>query len=105
MSETNNKTKNNPAIACGDIKLDEKEGIILDQGKYGPSKTEINQLAGMEIKFEEESMVTNETEDGRIAMMDKKTGTIMGYLDDDGTINRKLTEMDKKKAREEGPEI
>lgn len=99
MSDTKNKS--NAAIACGDMKIKEDgKGIILDQENYGPSKNEINQLAGMEIKFEEECIITNETENGEIAVIDKKTGSIIGHIDANGTINRKLEAMDKKQERE-----
>lgn len=101
MSDTKNKS--NTAVACGELKTDEKKVISIENGLYGPSKNEINQLAGMEIKFDEESIVTNETPDGRTAMIDKKTGNVIGYLDSDGTINRKLTEQDRntRKATED----
>ena len=101
MSETNKKTKNNPAIACADIKTDGKQ-LIIEQGKYGPSRDDINELAGIEIKLED-ATVTNETPEGRIAVRDEKTGDVIGYLDNDGTIKRKLGEIDKSK-KEEGPE-
>ena len=64
MSDTK---KSNAAIACGDMKLkDDGKGIIIDQGNYGPSKNEINQLAGMEIKFDEEyrKKLEKEAEEG-----------------------------------------
>ena len=95
MSDTRNKS--NTAIACGDIKLKGK-GIIIDQGKYGPSRNDINQLAGIKIKFGEENecIVTNETETGEVAMIDKKTGELISYLEGDGDIGKKLDRMDKK---------
>ena len=101
MSDTKNKS--NAAIACGDMKLkDDGKGIIIDQGNYGPSKNEINQLAGMEIKFDEECIVTNETPNGTIAMIDKNTGEIT-YISqansEYGTLKRKLEEKDKKDKR------
>ena len=96
MSDTKNKS--NAAIACGDMKLrDDGKGIIIDQGNYGPSKNEINQLAGMEIKFDEECIVTNEN--GKIAMIDKNTGELIGHLEGDGALRRKLEEKDKKAKR------
>lgn len=99
MSDTK---KSNPAIACGDVKLTEDEKtILIDQGNYGPSKNEINQLAGMEIKFDEECIVTNETPNGKNAMIDKKTGALIGYLEGDGTLRRKLENIDKKKQKSE----
>ena len=49
MSET--IKKRNAAIACGEMKQEGK-GIIVEQGNYGPSKNEIINLAGMEIKVE-----------------------------------------------------
>ena len=96
MSDTKNKS--NAAIACGDMKLrDDGKGIIIDQGNYGPSKNEINQLAGMEIKFDEECIVTNEN--GKITMIDKNTGELIGHLEGDGALRRKLEEKDKKAKR------
>lgn len=94
MSDTK---KSNAAIACGDMKFDGK-GIIIDQGNYGPSKNEINQLAGMEIEFKE-CIVTNETPNGTTAMIDKNTGEPIGDLEGDGTLKRKLEEKDKKAKR------
>ena len=50
MSDTNN---NNPAIACADLNYDESGNkISVKQGNYGPSKNEINTLAGMQIGVE-----------------------------------------------------
>lgn len=99
MSDT--KSKSNAAIACGDMKVNEDgKGIIIDQGSYGPSKNEINQLTGIEIKFDEECIVTNETKDGKTAMIDKKTGKLIGYLEEDGTVRRKLEDIDKKQSKE-----
>lgn len=96
MSDTK---KSNAAIACGDMKLkDDGKGIIIDQGNYGPSKNEINQLAGMEIEFKE-CIVTNETPNGTPTMIDKNTGEPIGHLEGDGTLKRKLEEKDKKAKR------
>ena len=109
MSETNRKTESNFTPACGDFKANEnKKEITVEQGKYGPSRKEVNQLAGMEIKFDEttECTVTNETPDGRVAILDKSTGKVIGYLEGDGTISRKLEAKDREaKKEEEGPEI
>ena len=79
MSETNNKKKN-PAIACGEMKQQEK-GIVVEQGNYGPSKNEINNLAGMEIKVE-----------GYEIVVDEKTGKILRVQD-----GRTLSEMTRDK--------
>ena len=98
MSDTKNKS--NAAIACGDMKLkDNGKGIIIDQGNYGPSKNEINQLAGMEIKFDEECIVTNENQNGTIAMIDKNTEELIGHLEGDGALKGKLEKKDKKAKR------
>ena len=108
MSETNKKTNNKRAIACGDMKLVDGKELVLDQENYSPSRQEVNQLAGMEIKFDEanECTVTNETPDGRVAVLDKSTGKVIGYLEGDGTVSRKLEAKDKEaKKEEEGPEI
>ena len=102
MSDT--KKKSNAAIACGDMKFNaDGRSIILDQGNYGPSRDDINQLAGMEIEFgdDKECIITNETSDGKTAVIDPKTGDIIGYLDSDGTLNRKLANIDKENAREQ----
>ena len=53
----------------------------------------------MEIKFDEECIVTNENQNGTIAMIDKNTGELIGYLEGDGTLKRKLEEKDKKAKR------
>lgn len=99
MSETNKKTESNLAIACADLKVSEnRKEIKVEQGKYGPSRKEVNQLAGMEIKWED-STVTNETPDGRVAILDKSTGKVIGYLEGDGTVSRKLEAKDRKAAK------
>ena len=41
--------------------------------------------------------ITNETPDGRAQVVDKETGKVIGYLDSDGTLNRKLAEKDRAK--------
>ena len=79
MSETNNKKKN-PAIACGEMKQEDK-GIIIEQGNYGPSKNEINNLAGMEIKVE-----------GYEIVFDEKSGKILRVQE-----GRTLSEMTRDK--------
>ena len=69
MSETNKKL-GNTAIAYGDMKAQEN-GIIIDQGNYGPSKNEINNLAGMEIKVEGYEIVFDEKSGELLRVKDK----------------------------------
>ena len=74
MSET---MKRNPAIACGDMKSVEGK-IIVDQGKYGPSKMEINTLAGMEIKVEGYELTYDEKSGKVLRVKDNRTiGEVM----------------------------
>lgn len=55
-------------------------------------------ISTMEIKFGKanECIVTNEFKNGKVAMIDKKTGELIGYLKGDGDIGKKLDRMDKK---------
>jgi len=94
MSETSKK-KGNAAIACADVKTKKNE-IIVEQGKYGPSNNEINELAGIEIAVED-CLITNEN--GEIQVVDK-TGKVIGSLEKNGTINRKLNAIDKESERD-----
>lgn len=82
--------------------IDEK--LKLENVKGNSQEANINNIPGipMEIPMEND-VITNETKDGRAVVKDKN-GKIIGYLDPDGTLNRKLAEIDKKKAREEGIE-
>lgn len=85
MSETKRRT-GNTAIAYGDMKAKENgKEIVIEQGNYGPSKNEVNGLAGMEIKVE-----------GYEIVLDEKTGKLLRIKD-----NRTLSEIldDKKRAR------
>ena len=99
MSDTNNKK--NPAIACADLRYDEKGNrIAVEQGNYGPSKSEINNLAGMEIQVE-----------GFEIIKDEKTGKIL-RIKDNRTINeviddkhRRLIEEALKKKEEKEQEV
>ena len=103
MSETIKKT-GKAIVACGDLKTNENnKGITIENGTCFSSAEKIG-LTGMEIDFGEDKActITNETPDGRTAVIDKKTGNIIGYLESDGTLNRKLSEIDRKKSREEG---
>ena len=83
MSETVNKKKN-PAIACGEMKQEEK-GIVIEQGNYGPSRDDINGLAGMEIKVE-----------GYEIVFDEKSGKLL-RVKDNRTINEILADDKKRK--------
>ena len=79
MSETR-KNKKNTAIAYGRMKQEDK-GITIEQGNYGPSREEVNNLAGLEIKVE-----------GYEIIFDEKTGKVFRVQD-----NRTLSEMNKDK--------
>ena len=98
MSDT--KNNNNPAIACADLKYDERGNrIAVEQGNYGPSKNEINSLAGMEIKVE-----------GFEIVKDEKTGKIL-RIKDNRTINEVIDDKHRRlieealKRKEEREEI
>lgn len=95
MSDTNKSNKQLTA-AAGELKTDKNKSITIKKGVYGPSKDEIN-LAGQEIRFDEECIVKDEN--GKNAMFDKKTGKLIGYLDDDGTLRRKINSKEKREER------
>ncbi len=95
MSDTNKSNKQLTA-AAGELKTDKNKSITIEKGVYGPSKDEIN-LAGQEIRFDEECIV--KVENGKNAMFDKKTGKLIGYLDDDGTLRRKINSKEKREER------
>ena len=97
MSDTKKK---NPAIACADLQYDERGNkISVEQGNYGPSKNEINSLAGMKIQVE-----------GYEIIKDEKTGKIL-RIKDNRTINeviddkhRRMIEAALKKKEEKEQE-
>lgn len=96
MSETSKKS-GNTAIACGDMKAKEDgKGIIIEQGNYGPSKNEINNLAGMEIKVEGYEIVFDE-KSGKILRV-KDNRTISEIIDDKN--RRKIMEAMKKQEKD-----
>ena len=95
MSDTNKQNKQLTA-AAGELKTDKNKSITIEKGVYGPSKDEIN-LAGQEIRFDEECIV--KVENGKNAIFDKKTGKLIGYLDDDGTLRRKINSKEKREER------
>lgn len=97
MSETSKKS-GNAAIACGDMKAKEdSKGIIIEQGNYGPSKNEINNLAGMIIEAKENT-VTNEL-NGKVSRIDKngKKFPVEAHYT---TIGKKLEEIDRKQRKD-----
>lgn len=98
MSETR-KNERNPAIACGEMKQREK-GIIIEQGNYGPSKNEINNLAGMEIKVEGYEIVFDEKSGKILRVQDKRTLSEMTRE----KYDRVLKEAKRREARNEGLE-
>ena len=71
MSETKNNERNT-AIACGEMKQQDR-GIVIEQGNYGPSKNEIINLAGMEIKVEGYEIVLDEKSGKILRVQDKRT--------------------------------
>ena len=95
MSETKNipeKTLN--YVACG---IDEEIKILA------ANEQNIDGVPGIPLVIEAEDFtVTNETKDGRTEVINTKTGELIGYLEEDGTLNRKLEEMDKIQGKEQG---
>ena len=105
MSETSKSKKEVPNNVINSIAYGVDEKLKIERVTENEHKANVNNIPGIPMEIEpEDFIVTNETEDGRTAVIDKKTGKIMGYLDSDGTLNRKLDEIDRKKAREEGME-
>ena len=86
MSETNKKIKNT-AVACAEMKETDK-GLVVDQGKYSPSRTDINTLAGIEIKVE-----------GYEIVLDEKTGKIL-RVQDNRTISEIVDDERRRKIKE-----
>ena len=95
MSETR-KNKRNTAIAYGEMKQKEK-GITLEQGSYGPSKEEINSLAGLEIKVEAYEIILDEKTGKALRVKDGKT---LSEISKD-KYDRLIKEAKKKEKREE----
>ena len=54
----------------------------------------------LDIKYEAATM-TNETPDGRTEVRDNATGKVIGVLNSNSRIYRKLAEIDEKNGREE----
>lgn len=99
MSETK-KTNNIPEKTLNYVAFGKGKEIQI----IAANEQIIDDVPGIPMEIEPgDFIITNETEDGRTKVIDKKTGKLMGYLDSDGTLNRKLNEKDKK-AREEGIE-
>ena len=96
MSETIRKT-GDPRIACGDVKTrEDSKGIIIEQGTYGPSKNEINNLAGMEIKVEGYEIIFDEKSGKLLRVKDNRT---LSEITDDKN-RRKIMEAMNKKEKE-----
>lgn len=98
MSETR-RNQRDTAIACGEMKQKEK-GIIIEQGKYGPSKNEINNLAGMEIKVEGYEIIFDEESGKILRVQDKRTLSEMTK----DKYDRILKEAKRRESRKEGLE-
>jgi len=96
MNETNKK---NPAIAWGNMKPAEKE-LIVEQGEYGPSKNEINNLAGMEIKVEGYEIILDEKLGKVLRIKDNRT---IGEVIDDRR-RQKIIDTMKQEVKREGIE-
>ena len=94
MSETRKRRKN-PAIACCNM-IAGKE-IVVNQGKFGPSQNDINNLAGMEIKVEGYQIIVNES--GKVLRVKDKR-TISEVVDD----RRRAKIKDAMKSKEGGIE-
>ena len=86
MSDTNKISDR--AIAYGDIKANEKGEIALEQGKYGPSKVEVNELAGMNIPFGLEKKCKIERNPDGTIRVNGKTITLDKY--NDNTLSAKI---------------
>ena len=96
MSETR-KNEKNTAIACGEMKQSGK-GIIIEQGSYGPSKNEINSLAGIEIKVEGYEIICDEKTGKILRVQDKRTLSEMSR----DKYDRLLKEAKRRETRKEG---
>lgn len=101
MSETKNKSKEVPNNVIDYIVYGTEKGLNIEVTGKNEQNANVNDIPGipMEIKAED-ATITNETKDGEVHVIDKKTGKVIGILEKDGTIARNLREEDKKEARE-----
>lgn len=89
-------------IVCGEEPGKEPNIYEMNAAAAKTQEANLNNIPGIPMEIiGEEFVVTNETEDGRTVVKDGKTGEVIGYLDPDGTLVRKLEEIDKKRAREQ----
>ncbi len=107
MSDTK-KSKEVPNNIIGYMVYGIDEKLKIDNVRGNKQEANIDNIPGIPMEIGvEENIITNETPDKRIAVKDKKTGKIIGYLDKNGKISRKLEEMDKeskeKKANQDEP--
>lgn len=95
MSET--KNKGNAVPACSSLETDNKtRGLEIVDGAMGPSKEDVAVQPGMEIPAVTDT-ISNERPDGKIEVRKKGTGELIAILEPDGTISRKLEEIDRPK--------
>ena len=98
MSETS-KTKKIPDNLINYIVFGNENELEINETGANTQEA-VHNVPGIPMEISAvDCTITNETPDGRTAVLDN-AGNIIGYLDGDGTLNRKLAEIDKNKARE-----
>lgn len=100
MSETSKSKKEVPNNVINSIAYGVDEKLKIERVTENEHNANVNSIPGIPMEIETESSIfTNETKDGKTAVIDKKSGTIIGYLDKNGTVNRKLEEIDRKQEK------
>ena len=96
MSET---MKTKPNNTTNYIVFGKEKELVVSESK---SQDAVHMIPGIPMEIPVgECTITNETPDGRIQVIDKETGNVIGYLDSDGTLNRKLAVKDREKKGQE----
>jgi len=99
MSDTKNQEVPNNVINYI-VYGQEQEKLKITETAKNTQDANIYNIPGIPMEIQgEEFIVTNETKDGKVVVKDKKTGDIIGYLDPDGTLVRKLEEIDRKQEK------
>lgn len=94
MSDT--KKSRNTAIACGNMK-EENGRIVIEEGKYGPSKQDLLNLAGMEIICDTHTF--EQEKNGEIIRVNSQGEKMPGKVTNSKVIKAVKSLKDKETAR------
>lgn len=94
MSDTNKSR--NTAIACGNMK-EENGRIIIEEGKYGPSKQDLLDLAGMEITCDTHTF--EQAQNGEVVRVNQNGEKLPGKVTNPKVIKAVRAMQDRGAAR------